>query len=158
MARKRGRGNHEAINTDLNVKHFQYSNYDLFYKFENCQKCWSNTFGDWGGGGTDRSTVMQVWGPEFKPPKPCKKLGVLTYMPETRPMELGQTEELTGTSEWPYPKGLGEQCKSRKPLWSPLASALYIQAHVSICTCMCTHTIQYTFTTLIHISTHIKTT
>ena len=33
------------------------------------------------------------------PPKPCKKLAMVTNRPGTRPMELGQTEELTGTSE-----------------------------------------------------------
>lgn len=99
------------------------------------------------------------------PSKPCKKLAMVTNRPGTRPMELGQTEELTGTSEWPCSKGLAEQQKSRTPydpLW-PLCT------HTGTCTCICVY-IQArvpayvyaqapysTHSLHIHISTHMKT-
>lgn len=130
---------YEATKDGLIVKRFQYLNYDLFYEFGTCQRYWANTSGDWGGGTT------QVWAPELTPPKPCQKQGVVTHMPGTRPMELEQTE-LTGTSEWPCPKGLGGQWKSRTPLWPPLASVYtYRHMYVHICS-QCTVHIWYTHT------------
>lgn len=149
-------GSYEGIKSSLNVKCFQYSNYDLFLKFQNCQKCWANISGDWGGDATDKSTCMQMWGPEFKPPKAMQKAGHGYKQTWDQAYGVG-TDRGTHWNFWvTLFQRTSWTAKEQDPLWPPLASVytyrhvyLHMCIHTGTCTCICIciGTIQYTFAT-----------